>query len=374
MKGYKYRIYPTKEQIVLIEKTFGCTRFVYNRALAERIDLYKRDRKSSSYAKQCKSLTSWRHAPETTWLQEVDSTALQAAVRHVDRAYQNFFDGIKSGRKVGFPQFKRKKDTWKSYTSKRVKSNIEVIDGCIKLPKLGLVKCKLSREVKGRILNATVSKNAAGKYFVSLCCDDVLVEQYPSTGKAVGIDLGLHDLAITSDGEKFGNIHALKALEKDLARAQRSLSRKTKGSKNRDKARLKVARIHERIANTRNDYLQKVSTSLVRQYDVICIEDLSSKNMMQNHKLAKDIGDVSWGAFSKMLTYKCEEQHKALVKVDRFFASSQLCHCCGYRNTDVKDLSIRSWVCPECGAHHDRDINASINILNEGLRILGAPA
>lgn len=181
-------------------------------------------------------------------------------------------------------------------------------------------------------------------------------------------------MAITSDGDKFGNIHALKALEKDLARAQRSLSRKTKGSKNRDKARLKVARIHERIANTRNDYLQKVSTSLVRQYDVICIEDLSSKNMMQNHKLAKDIGDVSWGAFTKMLTYKCEEQHKALVKVDRFFASSQLCHCCGYRNTEVKNLSIRSWVCPQCGVHHDRDVNASINILNEGLRILGAPA
>jgi len=371
-KCYKFRLYPTAEQSQLMQKTFGCCRFVFNRYLAQRIEAYKGEQKSISRFEQDRDMT--RLKAELEWLREVDATALQASLQNLDVAYRNFFRRIKQGEKPGFPRFKSKHGNKKSYKSKAVGNNIQVFDGKIKLPKLGYVECRTSKEAEGRILSATVSQNPSGKYFVSVCCTDVEIPQYESTNRQVGIDLGLHELAISSDNEHFENHkHLVKSQEK-LAKLQRQLSRKTKGSKNRGKARVKVARLHERVSNQRNDTLHKLSTDLVKRYDAVCVEDLQVKNMVRNHKLAKSISDVAWSEFVRQLQYKCGWQHKMLVMVDKFYPSSQLCGVCGYKNAETKDLSVRDWVCPECGANHDRDINAAQNILREGLRLLSAQA
>ena len=368
-KAYKYRIYPNKQQQILIQKTFGCCRFVYNQYLAKRIELYKQNKSTMNYNQCSKNLKDLKQ--EFIWLKEVDSVSIQSSLKDLDIAYQNFFRRVKQGdKKAGFPKFKSKKNNKKSYKTKYTNGNIQTLEKQIKLPKLGLVKCKVSKQIEGRILNATISQNPSGKYFVSICCTDVKIPQYLSTSAVVGIDLGIKEFAITSDGQHINNPKYLAKSEKKLNKLQKQLSRKTIGSSNRNKARIKVARQHEKIANQRNNFLQKLSTQLIKDYDVICLEDLKVKNMVKNHKLAKSISDVSWSEFVRQLKYKADWQHKIIQKIDTYFPSSQLCSNCGYQFTSTKDLSVREWVCPQCHTHHDRDENASINILNEGLRLL----
>ena len=309
-KAYKFRIYPNRTQEILIQKTFGCVRFVYNYFLDKRIKAYEADKTTLTYSKCSGELTKLKQ--ELVWLKEPDKCSLQNALKQLDAAYQNFFQRIEAG----YPKFKSKKNRHKSYKTNRTNKN------------------------------------------------------FVRTDKYVGIDLGIKDFAITSDGYKYSNHKYLKQSLTKLAHLQRELSRKTKGGSNWEKARIKVARWQEKIANQRKDKLNKLSSAIVKSYDVICLEDLQVKNMVKNHTLAQSISDASWSAFTRQLSYKAKWHGKEVVKIDKFFPSSQTCHVCGHRNKGTKHLGVRTWLCPNCHTEHDRDINAAVNILHEGLRIL----
>ena len=363
-KAYKYRIYPNKKQQELIQKTFGCTRFVYNYYLNKRKEMYENDKTTFTYNMCSKDLTNLKK--ELEWLKEPDKDSLQKALKDLDMAYQKFFK-----EHTGYPKFESKKNRYKSYRTSYTNNNIRFENKHIKLPKLGLVKVRDKQIPQGRILNATISQEPNGHYYCSLCCTEVEFEQLPKTNKNVGIDLGICDFAILSDGVKVENPQFYEQSEKKLAKLQRELSRKTIGSARWEKARLKVAKLQKHISNQRNDFLQKLTTIIVSNYDVISIEDLDVKSMKETDSKIRNkrVGDVSWSEFRRMLTYKSQWYGKELSVIDRYYPSSQICHVCGHRD-GKKSEDIRTWICPNCNSELDRDINAAINILNEGLRLL----
>ena len=373
LKAYKFRIYPTEEQEIFFAKTFGCVRKVYNLMLNDRKKAYEEVKNDPS--KKMTFPTPAKYKKEFPFLKEVDSLALANAQLHLDKAYKNFF----RDKSVGFPRFKSKKNPVQSYTTNNQNGTVALIDSkFIKIPKLkSLVRIKLHRQPKGMIKSATISRHSSGKYYISLLCKEEISE-LPKTNSAIGIDLGITDFAILSDGQKIDNHKFTSKMEKKLKREQRKLSKrallaKNKGiplseAKNYQKQKRKVARLHEKVMNQRTDFLNKLSTEIIKNHDIICIEDLNVKGMLRNHKLARSISDVSWSSFVAKLQYKADWYGREIIKVDTWFPSSQICSECGHKD-GKKSLDIREWTCPICHTHHDRDINASINILTEGLRI-----
>lgn len=360
-KAYKFRIYPDKEQRELIEKTFGCTRFIYNYFLDQRIKLYAKENKNITYTEQQNQLPIIKK--EYNWLKEVDSTSLQMGLRNLDRAFQNFF----RDKSIGFPKFKSKRKSKKTYTSNFVNNNIQIKNQKIKLPKLNWVSAKIHRYVKGRIINATVSKSPTDKYYVSITTETE-IKPLVEKNNMIGIDLGIKHFAILSNGDKIKNPKYLKESLEKLAREQKKLSKKVKFSNNWYKQKKKVVKIHEKIKNQRKNFLHKISSRIIDENQVIILEDLIIKNMMKNKKLSRSIADVSWYKFYSYLMYKAKWYSRTVHKIDTWFPSSKTCSYCGYVIKEMP-LSIRIWDCPNCDTKNiDRDINASKNILQQGLK------
>ena len=352
LKAYKYRIYPNAEQMQFFAKCFGCVRFVYNRMLSDRIEHYNLTGKSLNN-------TPAQYKSEFTWLKEVDSLALANAQMNLNTAYRNFF----RDKSTGFPKFKSKKTNNFSYTTNNQKGTVYIENGCIKLPKLkSPVKIRQHRSFEGVIKSCTISKAPSGKYHISILVETE-IQKLPASDMRVGIDVGIKDFAVLSNGEAYKNPKHLRKSEKRLAKLQRDLSRKQIGSSNRNKARIKVAKLHEKIANQRMDFLHKKSTEIIRENQAIVIEDLKVKNLMKNHNLAKSIAEVSWSRFREMLDYKSRWYGRELIIAPPDYPSSQLCSDCGNRSSQTKDLACRIYVCPECGLEIDRDYNASLNLL-----------
>ncbi len=359
-KSYKFKISPDKEQIELLSKHFGACRFVFNRYLNSRKETYLEEKKSLNYYDNANDLTKLKKEDEFVWLKEINSQSLQSSLRNLDTAYNKFFR-----KQTKFPRFKSKYDK-QSFT---VPQFATIEEGKLWIPKFKKgIEINLHREIEGKILFATISKSTTGKYYVSITCE-INHNPFDKTGSKVGIDTGIKDLAILSDGKVYENVKTLKTNLKKLKYEQRQLSKKTKGSNSRLKQKSKLAKVHEKVTNIRKDYLHKVSTEIIKNHDVICIEDLAVKNMMKNHKLAQAFSDVSLGAFYTMLEYKANWNDKIIVKIGRFFPSSKTCNVCNHINQELT-LKDREWTCKSCNTIHDRDFNASINIKKQGLKIL----
>ena len=362
-KSYKFRLLPKEDQIPMLEKHFGCSRFVYNYFLKEKQEHYLKDKKTLNYNNCSSILTNLKKNEEYSWLNEVNAQCLQASLKNLESAYGNFFR-----KKSKFPRFKSKK----SKNSFHIPQSIEVIGNELRIPKFTKTN-KLQfikhRPIKGKICSATISKNPSGKYYVSISTEQVNEEDQSNTGKSIGIDLGLKDFVITSDGNKFPNYKFKKQYQNKLVKLQKHFSKKQKDSNRREKLRIKIAKLYEKITNSREDMQHKLSSSLLNKYDVICLESLAVKNMMSNHRMAEAIGDAAWYSFINKLQYKAQWRGKKIVQIEQFYPSSKTCNACGYINYNLK-LKDRVWICPHCGQSHDRDINAAKNILNRGLTII----
>lgn len=359
-KAYKFRIFPNTEQQILLSKTFGCVRFVYNRMLADKIKHYEETKENLyCYPSQYKT--------EFEWLKEVDSLALVGAYNNLKTAYNNFF----RDKKVGFPKFKSKKNNYHSYTTNCVNGNIKLQDNYLVLPKVKAVKLKQHREIPQDYIlkSVTVSKTPSGKYFASILFEYRQDIMSVTPKSFVGLDFSMKELYVASDGSSacYPRYYRL-ALDK-LAKESRKLSKMVKGSNNRNKQRIKVARLHEKVANQRKDFLHKLSRQITNAYDCVCIEDLNMKGMSQTLNFGKSVADNSFGAFVTMLDYKLSEQGKQLIKIDKWFPSTKMCSCCGTVK-DTLSLAERTYKCENCGTILDRDYNASINIKNEGMRLV----
>lgn len=363
-KGVKFRIYPNREQKNLINQTLGCCRLIYNKGLAMHNEAYQNGDKIG-YSQTSAMLTELKKSEDFAFLKTVDSIALQQSLRDLDRGFVNFFQ-----KRASHPVFKSKHDNHQSYRTINQGDNIRIVGKQIKLPKLGYVKVRQSMEI-GHINNVTVERTPTGKYFAVLNVEFEPVPK-PNSGGKIGIDVGIKEFYSDSNGNMVPNPKHLEKSMRKLIREQRRLSRKEKGSSNRNKQRVKVALVHEKITNQRNDFLQKESTMLIRENQTICIEDLKVKNMMRNHRLAKAIASVSWSKFFDMLEYKATWYGNDIIRIPTMYPSSQTCSCCGYKNPLVKNLAVRNWECPECHTKHNRDTNAGINILSKGLHLQSA--
>jgi putative transposase len=361
-RAYQYRFYPTKDQQQLLSRTFGCVRYVYNWALRLRIDTYAAEKRSLSTKELSARLTVLKQQPETAFLKEVSCVPLQQALRHLAEAFTNFFEG-----RAAYPTFKARRDKQSAeYTRSAFTWDGKVL--CLaKMEEPLDIRWSRPLPQGARPTTVTISKDPADRYFVSILVEEEIAP-LPATTKVVGLDLGLKSMVVTSDGEAIGNPKFFARDEKNLARAQRRLSKKKKGSRNREKARRKVARLHARIADRRRNYQQQLSTRIIRENQTICVESLRVKNMVKNHCLAKAIHDVGWGEFVRQLEYKAAWYGRTLVKIDTFFPSSKRCSHCGHVLEDLS-LEVRSWTCPNCGVHHERDLNAANNVLAEGLSV-----